>query len=98
MHERHPWLPYALAQRYASAYGSRIDRVLIGPEGRPATCPADLGREILPGLFEAELRHLQREEWARTAEDVLWRRSKLGLSLPEAHFQAVKAWFTAQAH
>jgi glycerol-3-phosphate dehydrogenase len=38
-----------------------------------------MGREVAPGLWEAELDYLQREEWARSADDVLWRRSKLGL-------------------
>ena len=39
----------------------------------------DLGREVARHLFEAELDYLVRHEWARTAEDVLWRRSRLGL-------------------
>ena len=57
---------------------SRIDRVI----GR-AQSLADLGDEIAPGLHRAELDYLCREEWARAADDVLWRRSKLGL-----HFSA----------
>jgi glycerol-3-phosphate dehydrogenase len=42
---------------------------------------ADLGREIVPGLFEVEADYLVRQEWAQTADDVLWRRTKLGLHL-----------------
>ena len=53
---------------------------------------ADLGAEVVPGLHEAELRHLQREEWARTAQDVLWRRSKLGLHLSATQRDAVAHW------
>jgi glycerol-3-phosphate dehydrogenase len=54
----------------------------------------DLGRQVLPGLFEAELRYLMRHEWARTAEDILWRRSKLGLHLPRDAAQTLDAWIT----
>ena len=73
---RAPWLAPALARRLAHAYGARVDRVL-----GDATCAQDLGAEVVPGLYEAELAYLAREEWALTGEDVLWRRSKLGLHL-----------------
>ena len=39
----------------------------------------DLGRDLGGGLYEAEVRYLAEHEWARTADDVLWRRSRLGL-------------------
>jgi glycerol-3-phosphate dehydrogenase len=87
LRRRHPWLPAALARRLARAYGSRIDLVL----GAAAT-RADLGQEVAPGLFEAELRYLQREEWALSGDDVLWRRSKLGLHCTEAERARVAAW------
>jgi len=80
-------LPPALAQRWARAYGSRAERVL-GPDG--------LGAEVAPGLFEAELRYLHRCEWARSADDVLWRRSKLGLHCTLAEREAVARWCVAQ--
>jgi glycerol-3-phosphate dehydrogenase len=51
-----------------------------------------LGREVAPGLFEAELNYLHQHEWARTADDVLWRRSKLGLHLSAAQRADVAAW------
>jgi len=86
---RHPWLPAPLAHRLARAHGARIERVLAG-----ARSMADLGAEVVPGLHEAELRHLQREEWALTAQDVLWRRSKLGLHLSAAQRDAVAHWLT----
>ena len=47
-------------------------------------------------LYEAELRYLFDAEYARTAQDVLWRRSKLGLHLPVGAQQAVADWFAAQ--
>jgi glycerol-3-phosphate dehydrogenase len=86
--ERFAWLPPDVARRCARAYGSRIARVLAGCRSR-----ADLGAEVAPGLFEAELRYLQREEWATDADDVLWRRSKLGLHCTPAQRKAVHGWF-----
>jgi len=84
---RHPWLDAALARRWARAYGSRIEHVLAG-----ATNRAGLGEEVAPGMFEIELRYLRREEWACTAEDVLWRRSKRGLHFSTAERQRVADW------
>lgn len=79
-----PWLQDALARRLARAYGTEAAALLDG-----ASALADLGREFGAGLTEAELRFLARIEWARTGEDVLWRRSKLGLHLTEAQRLAV---------
>ena len=84
---RHPALPAALCQRLARAYGARVERVLKGGE---------LGAEVAPGLFEAELHYLHEHEWARSADDVLWRRSKLGLHLSAAQRAAVAAWCTTR--
>ena len=80
---RHPELSAALVHRWARAYGSLAERVL-GPDG--------LGAEVAPGLFEAELRYLHRCVWARSADDVLWRRSKLGLHYTSAERDLVARW------
>ena len=80
---RHPHLPEALARRLARAYGTRVE-ALLGT--------GDLGAEVAPGLFEAELNYLHANEWARSADDVLWRRTKLGLHLNEAERAAVAGW------
>ncbi|MDB5816746.1 MAG: glycerol-3-phosphate dehydrogenase [Rhizobacter sp.] len=82
-----PWLPAPLARRLCRAYGSRVEDLLDA-----ATSLADLGEEVAPGLFEAELRFLQTTEWAVTADDVLWRRSKLGLHYTPAERERVAAW------
>ena len=82
-----PWLPQSLAERYVRAYGTRVLRVIAN-----ATSIADLGREVAPSVFEAELTYLVREEWAVSADDVLWRRSKLGLHLSAAEQDAVAQW------
>jgi glycerol-3-phosphate dehydrogenase len=79
---RHPALPAKLVRRLARAYGTRAEKILEG----------ELGDEIAPQVFEAELKYLQRVEWARTGEDVLWRRSKLGLHLSADQRVAVTRW------
>ena len=73
---RYGFVPELTLRRLLRAYGTRIDQIL-----GDATCYADLGQEFGADLTEAELRYLMRAEWARTAEDVVWRRSKLGLRL-----------------
>ncbi len=70
----HSWLPPDLAERYAHAYGTRAPRLLDGAKGLN-----DLGDHLGDGLYSAEADYLVRHEWAVTAEDILWRRSKLGL-------------------
>ncbi|MBU3888394.1 glycerol-3-phosphate dehydrogenase [Methylosinus sp. KRF6] len=74
-----PFLAPRLARRLAGAYGTRAWRFL-----ETARSLADLGADLGRGLTEAELDYLRAQEWARTAEDVLWRRSKLGLRFDAA--------------
>jgi glycerol-3-phosphate dehydrogenase len=89
---RYPWLPETLRVRYARAYGTRIDRV-VGD----AHSLSDLGRELVPGLYEREAQYLRRDEFARTAEDILWRRTKLGLHLQGAPTGVLNDWLEKQA-
>ena len=70
-----PWLPPDLAGRLVRAYGTRVEGLL--GEARRLD---DLGRDFGAGLTEREVAYLVREEWARTADDILWRRSKIGLT------------------
>ncbi|MNN61618.1 Aerobic glycerol-3-phosphate dehydrogenase [compost metagenome] len=77
--ERFAWLDPALARRWAGSYGSRAWRLLESVRE-----PADLGERLGKGLFAREVDYLCKEEWARDAEDILWRRSKLGLLLSPA--------------
>lgn len=93
LHGRYPWLPDALARRYARAYGTLTDK-LIGS----ARSLAALGAQVAPGVYESELRYLREFEWAITGDDVLWRRSKLGLHIDAAAQERVAAWMSqAQA-
>jgi glycerol-3-phosphate dehydrogenase len=84
---RYPWLSAALAERLTHAYGSRVDCFL----GMSAE---QMGAEVAPDLYESELSYLQREEWACTHEDVLWRRSKLGLHYNVNERQKVANWMS----
>ena len=69
---------------YARTYGARTAQV-IGP----ARSLADLGRQFGPTFYEAEVRYLMTKEWARFPDDILWRRSKLGLAMPPADRDAL---------
>lgn len=84
---QYPWLPASLRTRYSRSYGTRIHKLLQGTRGM-----VDLGEEVLPGVFEGEIDYLQREEWAQTAQDILWRRSKLGLHLPPSATDTLDEW------
>jgi glycerol-3-phosphate dehydrogenase len=89
--ERWRFLGKPEAQRLVSAYGSRLTNVLGEAKVRD-----DLGQSFGPELTEAELRHLMTREWARFPDDVLWRRSKLGLTMPPDAQEALAA-FMAKA-
>lgn len=69
---RHPSWPADTVRRLACAYGTRMNRIVT----------RNAGDEIAPGLFEAEILYLRDAEFAQTAEDILWRRTKLGLFAP----------------
>lgn len=74
----YPWLPETLAKRYAKNYGSRVNLFLQNTQTL-----TDLGENFGAGLYEKEVAYLMQHEWARTVEDILWRRTKLGLHLKE---------------
>ncbi len=86
------WLPAPLLRRLAGAYGTRIE-TLLGD----ADSLADLGRHFGAGLYEAEVRYLVETEFARSAEDILWRRTKLGLVATKAEQQALARWLGTAA-
>jgi glycerol-3-phosphate dehydrogenase len=73
---KYPWLDAATVARLARAYGTRVEMIL----GK-ARSADDLGVEFGAGLFQTEIDYLIGQEFALTAEDILWRRSKRGLHL-----------------
>ncbi len=83
-----PWLPRDLAMHYARQYGTRTRRIIAD-----AGSVADLGRHFGGMLYEAEARYLHSSEWARSAEDVLMRRTKQYLHMSGPEQAAFADWF-----
>ncbi|WFE76504.1 glycerol-3-phosphate dehydrogenase [Roseinatronobacter sp. S2] len=86
----YPWMPRALRQHYGRLYGTRIARI-VGT----ATGLDGLGQHFGGTLYEAEVTYLVQHEWARTAEDILWRRTKHQLHLTPEERAAFTQWFDA---
>lgn len=85
--ENYPWLPHDLALRYIHHYGSRV-KMLLGN----ANSIDDLGMHFSHGLYQKEVEYLIKHEWALTADDVLWRRTKLGLELSKEEKNKLETW------
>jgi glycerol-3-phosphate dehydrogenase len=83
---RYAFLPPALAERYARGYGTRMDILLDGVRDIKG-----LGRDFGSGLYEAEIKYLIRHEFAQTAEDILWRRTKLAYHIEKKTALALEA-------
>jgi len=86
------FLDATLTRRLARLYGTDAQTILGG-----AKAGEDLGREFGHGLTEAEVRYLMKCEWARTADDILFRRTKLGIRMSDAEKQALADWMAEQA-
>jgi glycerol-3-phosphate dehydrogenase len=84
----YPFISESHASRLVRAYGTRASAVLTG-----ARCASDLGQRFGADLTEAEVRYLCDEEWAQTAEDVLWRRSRMGASVDASGASVLEGWF-----
>ena len=78
------------ARRLVGAYGSNVKAILGDAKARD-----DLGPAFGPELTTAEVRYLMENEWARFPDDILWRRSKLGLTMPPADRDALAAFMAA---
>ncbi|ENW93392.1 glycerol-3-phosphate dehydrogenase [Acinetobacter sp. NIPH 298] len=79
--------PESLAKRWASAYGTRVWNIL-----GEATSVAQLGQHFGQGLYVREVDYLCRFEWVITSQDLLWRRSKLGLSMSNDEVASLDAY------
>jgi glycerol-3-phosphate dehydrogenase len=91
LRKAYPFLTPAHAHRLARLYGTKA-HVILGA----ATSTDALGRNFGADLYEAEIDYLMREEWAQTAQDVLWRRTKRGLRLNKAQAVELDAWMAAR--
>ena len=87
-----PFLPAETAKRLARAYGTEARTIVAGAQSL-----ADLGEAFDGGLSAAEVDYLVRTEWVRTAEDILWRRSKLGLRTGPEGAARLSAYLTRKA-
>ena len=83
----YPFLAPAEVQRLLRTHGTEVFEVLGA-----ATTRAELGRDFGAGLSEAEVRWFLAREYARTAEDILWRRTKLGLRMTEEQIDGLRDW------
>ena len=88
--ERHAWLPERLLRHYVRHYGTEVHALLAGRAGID-----DLGEHFGAGLHAAEVEFLVAHEWARTPEDILWRRTKKGLGVPEGGVERLRAYLGA---
>lgn len=85
--QRFAWLPETQADRYVRQFGTRAEEMLKGV-GKLA----DLGPLIGADLHQREVDYLLDTEWARTVEDIIWRRSKLGLRLSPVEIGRLAAY------
>ncbi len=88
---RWPFLGPERAERMARAYGSLLREMLAD-----VRCEADLGQDFGGGLTQVEVDWLCQHEWARTPEDILMRRTKIGLTAPKAA-EPLRAYLTTRA-
>jgi glycerol-3-phosphate dehydrogenase len=80
------------ARRLVAAYGTNVRAVLGDAKER-----GDLGPAFGPELTSAEVRYLMKNEWARFPDDILWRRTKLGLTMSPADREALAAFMASAA-
>ena len=90
--ERWRFLSENQTRRLVAAYGTNVKTILGDAKER-----ADLGPAFGPELTGAEVRYLMTQEWARFPDDILWRRSKLGLTMPPDDREALAAFMAAAA-
>jgi len=85
--EHYLWLPMALLTRLGRAYGSQLGEVLAD-----AKAMSDMGLCFGADLYQREVEYLVAKEWARSSDDILWRRSKLGLYFSQDEVEALDAF------
>lgn len=91
LHQRlkYPWLDQDLLRRYARSYGTQMDCFLANTKDL-----SDMGIHYGDNIFGVELDYLIKHEWASCAEDIIWRRSKLGLCISEQTLRNIEASFS----
>ncbi len=89
--DAHPWLPASLARRFSHSYGTLCLDFLQGITGQD-----ELGQEFGHGLYQVEVDYLRKQEWATQADDILWRRTKLGLKFSPLQRQQLERYLQDQ--
>ncbi len=82
--QQYPWLSSATIKRYSQQYGTRVKQLL-----EQVTTEQDMGIQFASGVYQTEIDFLITQEFAVTAQDILWRRTKLGVSLSATSQQAI---------
>ncbi len=90
LHNNYPFLSKQESRRYIKLYGTRSKNFLT-----VAKSYEDLGEFFSNGLYQAEVEYLINTEWAKTAEDILWRRTKLGLLFTTKEQQILEKWLNS---
>ena len=88
---RYSWLPERLLRHCVRHYGTDIHALLAGHGSVD-----DLGEHFGAGLYAAEVAYLVEHEWARTAEDILWRRTRKGLGVSAPGVERLRAYLRAR--
>jgi glycerol-3-phosphate dehydrogenase len=82
-----PWLPDPISDRYTKNYGTRVYSFLNGAKNT-----SDLGIHFGHGLYQIEVEFFLKQEWALTCDDILWRRTKLGLVFSDNEIKILDNW------
>ena len=88
---RYSWMPERLLRHCVRHYGTDIHALLAG-----RSSVDDLGEHFGAGLYAAEVAYLVEHEWARTAEDILWRRTRKGLGVSARGVERLRAYLRAK--
>ncbi|MGV3740104.1 MAG: glycerol-3-phosphate dehydrogenase [Gammaproteobacteria bacterium] len=88
---KYSWLELPILQHYLDSYGTRTDELL-----QNCTQPSDLGRSFGAILRQKEVDFLRQTEWAQSSEDILWRRTKLGLGISEGERMDLEAYLQGE--
>tara|TARA_R110002020_G_scaffold131108_2_gene293138 strand:+ start:20960 stop:22492 length:1533 start_codon:yes stop_codon:yes gene_type:complete len=84
---RYPWLPARLLKRFVRTYGTCTDTILAGCQS-----VEDMGECFGDTLYAREVDYLVTQEWAQAVEDIIWRRTKLGLYLQHADNRQLQSY------
>lgn len=91
--QQYSWLPPEVAKRYVRTYGTLSFELLKG-----TSRSKDMGQNFGVGLYEIEVNYLIKHEWALTVEDIIWRRTKLGLFLSESDVNNLAGYINRQSN